>query len=300
MDVFKELTGIDLGDMQEQRAKNEEKRAETDKKQQENEAQREKERRAREQAEEEARLPSEAKLQLQREKDAEVKKNEGNDFYKKKDFAKAIELYKAAIELNPKEIMYYSNLAAVYIEQKNYDLAMAELEAALQVAKSGQYDFVKLAKVLARKASVFEKMGKLEEAIETYKQALLEDNSSTIKDSMKKCEKAKKEYDIKAYINPEIAEQHKEKGTAFFAAGDFPSAMKEFEEGLRRDPKNKAIYNNRCACYIKLMEPNQGLKDAEKALEIDPLFVRAWARKGTCHQMMKEYHKAIDAFDKGL
>jgi stress-induced-phosphoprotein 1 len=42
------------------------------------------------------------------------------------------------------------------------------------------------------------------------------------------------------------------------------------------------------------------LKDAEKALEIDPLFVRAWARKGTCHQMMKEYHKAIDAFDKGL
>jgi len=53
--------------------------------------------------------------------------------------------------------MYYSNLAAVHIEQKNYDLAMAELETAIQVAKSGQYDFVKLAKVLARKASVFEK-----------------------------------------------------------------------------------------------------------------------------------------------
>lgn len=143
-------------------------------------------------------------------------------------------------------------------------------------------------------------MGRLEEAIEAYKQALLEDNSSTIKDSMKKCEKAKKEADVKAYINPELAEQHKEKGTALFQSGDFPGAMKEFEEGLRRDPKNKAIYNNRCACYIKLMEPNQGLKDAEKALEIDPLFVRAWARKGTCHQMMKEYHKAIDAFDKGL
>lgn len=64
MDVFKELTGIDLGDMQEQRAKNEEKRAETEKKQQENEVLREKERLAREKAEEEARLPSEAKLQL--------------------------------------------------------------------------------------------------------------------------------------------------------------------------------------------------------------------------------------------
>jgi len=31
------------------------------------------------------------------------------------------------------------------------------------------------------------------------------------------------------------------------------------------------------------MEPNQGLKDAEKALEIDKNFVKAYVRKGTCH-----------------
>jgi len=42
------------------------------------------------------------------------------------------------------------------------------------------------------------------------------------------------------------------------------------------------------------------MKDADKALELDPKFVKAWARKGTCHQMMKEYHKALEAFDKGL
>lgn len=84
-----------------------------------------------------------------------------------------------------------------------------------------------------------------------------------------------------------------------FKAGQFPAAIKEFDEGLRRDPKSKAIYSNRCAAYIKLMEPATALKDADKALEIDPTFVRAWARKGTCHQMMKEYHKALEAFDKG-
>ena len=42
------------------------------------------------------------------------------------------------------------------------------------------------------------------------------------------------------------------------------------------------------------------MKDANKALELDNTFVKAWARKGTCHQMMKEYHKALEAFDKGL
>jgi stress-induced-phosphoprotein 1 len=39
------------------------------------------------------------------------------------------------------------------------------------------------------------------------------------------------------------------------------------------------------------------MKDATKALELDPKFVKGWAIKGTCHQMMKEYHKALDAFD---
>lgn len=48
------------------------------------------------------------------------------------------------------------------------------------------------------------------------------------------------------------------------------------------------------------MEPNQALKDCDKALELDPTFVKVWARKATCHQMMKEYHKAIKACDEGL
>jgi tetratricopeptide (TPR) repeat protein len=64
-------------------------------------------------------------MQLQRTKEAEVKKLEGNEFYKKKDFNKALELYSAAIELNPSELLYYTNMAAVFIEQKKYDEAIA-------------------------------------------------------------------------------------------------------------------------------------------------------------------------------
>lgn len=52
---------------------------------------------------------------------AEAKKNEGNAHYKKKDFPKAIELYQEAIDICPEEIIYYSNLAAVYIEMKEFD-----------------------------------------------------------------------------------------------------------------------------------------------------------------------------------
>jgi len=96
------------------------------------------------------------------------------------------------------------------------------------------------------------------------------------------------------------AEQHKDAGNLLFKAGDFPGAIKEFNEGLKRDPVNKFLYSNRSFAYIKLMEPTSAMKDADKALELDPLFVKAWARKGTCHQLHKEFHKAMDAFAKGM
>ena len=157
-------------------------------------------------------MPSEERQKLQRIKDAEVKKQEGNEFYKKKDFAQALELYTAAIELNPEELLYYTNMAAVYIEQKKFDQAIAQCDTAIAKAREGAYDFVKLAKV-------------------------------------------KKETEARAYLNPEIAEAHKNKGIELFKSGDFPGAIKEFDEGLRRDPLSTALYSNRSAAFIKLLEP---------------------------------------------
>lgn len=96
------------------------------------------------------------------------------------------------------------------------------------------------------------------------------------------------------------AEEHRLKGNDLFKDGLFPAALKEYEEGIKRDPKAVAIYSNRCATYIKLMEFATALKDADKCLELDPNFVKAYARKGTCHHFLKEYHKALKAFDNGL
>ena len=121
-----------------------------------------------------------------------------------------------------------------------------------------------------------------------------------MKDQLKKAEKAKKEDEERKLIDPEKAEEYRQSGNKLFESGNFPGAIKEYTEGLRRDPNSKALFSNRCAAYIKMMEWNYGLKDAEKCLQLDPNFVKAYARKGTIHHFMKEYHKALDCFDKGL
>lgn len=65
-------------------------------------------------------MTEEEKEQKSRKERAEAKKVEGNAFYKKKDFVKALELYNEAVEIDPTEINYYNNIAAVYFQMEKY------------------------------------------------------------------------------------------------------------------------------------------------------------------------------------
>lgn len=89
------------------------------------------------------------------EKEADALKDKGNEAYKAKKFDEALNYYNQALEKNPREMIYYSNKCAVYIEQKNLDEALRCIETAIeQYAELEIKDFSKLAKLYARKASI--------------------------------------------------------------------------------------------------------------------------------------------------
>ena len=90
---------------------------------------------------------------------AEERKTEGNDAYHAKDYPKAIKLYSEAIDIYPDEILYHSNLAAVYMMMNEFDGAIAECEKAINKTKISDHDSVKIAKVHSRIASAYEKKG---------------------------------------------------------------------------------------------------------------------------------------------
>ena len=171
----------------------------------------------------------------------------------------------------------------MFYEKKEYDKCVEECDRAIQKSKEGYYDYVKLGKALARKATAKLALKQFDEAIDLYKSSLLENNDANVKDALKKAEKQKKDEEEQKLIDPEKAEEFRLKGNEFFEKGDYPSAVREYTEGLRRNPNAKSIYSNRCAAYIKLVEWNYALKDAEKCLLMDPNFVKGYARKGTIH-----------------
>jgi stress-induced-phosphoprotein 1 len=48
------------------------------------------------------------------------------------------------------------------------------------------------------------------------------------------------------------------------------------------------------------MDFNGAKKHVDMALELDPKYVKAWSRKGDIAILMKENHKALEAYQKGL
>ena len=98
----------------------------------------------------------------------------GNECYKKKDFAAAITHYSKAIELDPAEITFVSNLAAVYFEQKDFATCVATCETAVEVGRENRADFKLVAKAMARMGNAYRRMGELDKAKTAFEKALTE------------------------------------------------------------------------------------------------------------------------------
>lgn len=88
-------------------------------------------------------LPENRRLALQ-------EKDQGNDCYKKKDFENALKHYQKAIDHDPTDITFYTNMAAVYFEQKEYEKCIKECEKAIDVGRENRADFKLIAKAFTR------------------------------------------------------------------------------------------------------------------------------------------------------
>jgi stress-induced-phosphoprotein 1 len=104
-------------------------------------------------------LPEEERIKIQNKKEAEAAKKKGNELYMKKKFAEALAAYSEAIAKDPEEITYHTNKAAVYFEMKDYDACIESCEGGIEIAKKGNYDYVKLSKAMARKANALVQKG---------------------------------------------------------------------------------------------------------------------------------------------
>lgn len=229
-------------------------------------------------------------------------KKRGNELYKKKEFSPAIVCYTEAIDIDPTDMSFLSNRAAVHFEMNNLDACITDCKEAIKVARENRADYALVAKAYVRIGNAYMKKGGefLPLALENYETAQIENRTKDVEYKIKKAQLENKKALAQAYIDPAKALDAKEIGNTFFKAGDFPAAVVNYTEAIKRDPTNAVYYANRAAAYTKLTSFNEAKGDCEKALDLDPKYVKAWSRLAAIQCLMKEYHKAMKSYETGI
>mmetsp|Transcript_40369 Transcript_40369/g.89645 ORF Transcript_40369/g.89645 Transcript_40369/m.89645 type:complete len:579 (+) Transcript_40369:115-1851(+) len=237
--------------------------------------------------------------------EAQKAKEAGNEAYKKKQFDAAISHYNKALELDDTDISFLTNRAAVFYETKQWDKVVEDCEKAIERGRELRADFKLIARAMTRKGSALVQMDRLDEAVQVFNKSLTEHRNADTLKKLNDAEKMLKEKREREYINMDLCNESKDKGNTAFKDMKFPEAVQHYTEALKRgppsvNPEAYKLYSNLAACYTKLGAYPEGVKAADKCIELAPTFAKGYSRKGTLQYFMKEYDKALETYQRGL
>ncbi len=73
-----------------------------------------------------------------------------------------------------------------------------------------------------------------------------------------------------------------------------------YDKAIQVRPTDAILYANRAAVRLSLNLADAALEDANKAVELDKAYSKAYYRKGQAHNAKREYAAALQAFETGM
>uniref|UniRef100_A0A7S2F866 Uncharacterized protein n=1 Tax=Alexandrium andersonii TaxID=327968 RepID=A0A7S2F866_9DINO len=120
-------------------------------------------------------------------------------------------------------------------------------------------------------------------------------------------------------LKPEVtsrADELREQGNQFFREQKFSKAIWAYSEAIEEYPFDARLFSNRAAAQMgqlqvlyrsmpgSAVEDNsyfkEALKDLNKAIDIDPTYVKAYARKGQLWLIVNNKDEARASYEAGL
>lgn len=98
-------------------------------------------------------------------------KERGNKHYVKKEFDLALAAYEEAISIDPSNMTFLTNKAAVFFEQGEYDRAITQCQEAIELGRSHRADYADVAKAFVRIGKAQLKKDDAEAALKSFRQA---------------------------------------------------------------------------------------------------------------------------------
>eukprot|EP00123_Amoebidium_parasiticum_P001524 comp12637_c0_seq1/m.7685 comp12637_c0_seq1/g.7685 ORF comp12637_c0_seq1/g.7685 comp12637_c0_seq1/m.7685 type:complete len:258 (-) comp12637_c0_seq1:224-997(-) len=221
---------------------------------------------------------------------AEKYKNEGNEFFKQGNFAKAIENYTFSIEIDSKNAAYWNNRAAAYLKMGDTQKALRDAVKATEIDPGWDKGYW-------RKGTVHMALKEYGPAVEAFRKAM-EISPATAS--------YKRDFDEAARNVPRV-EMLKIEANVLYKNGRFAQAVEKYEAALsaataeQKDLKAD-ILNNMAACCLQQEAYNMDkvIECTTQALELRPNDSKALLRRGQAFEALEKYKKALADFETVL
>jgi len=209
---------------------------------------------------------------------AQQKKNEGNAFFKNKQYRDAIKKYTEAIEADRTDVTFFSNRSACYAAIEDWENAAEDGRQCILVDKT----FVK---GYFRYALALQNLGNLEGALDAVKRGLgIEPLNADLKKMSRELDEAIRMKKVDASI--QSAESQ-------IKAGDVTGAYKTIDSALRLDPNNDTL--NRLMSRVK---PQYEKSEKQRVAGLDP--AERVKEEGDRQFKNAEFENAIKTYTKCL
>ena len=128
-------------------------------------------------------------------------------------------------------------------------------------------------------------------------------NNKRLDQLEKKLSQLKKEFNLSEEITEEdikTANEWKEKGNSLVKEKKYKEALDCYSKAIEYNPKEPILYSNRSAMHSNLSEFELALKDAEKAMELKPDYIKSYLRKGKALEGLNRKKEALAIYELGL
>lgn len=172
-----------------------------------------------------------------------------------------------ALELNPDYAGAHNNLAAIYKETKNLELALSSLDKAIALVPDA-------AEFYLSKALILSDMGNHEGAIESFEKSLS--------------------------LNPASPDAYTGLGDALSELGRPSEALEKHNKAVQLHPGHITAWLNAARALSDLQRYDEALIACGKALALNPELAETWLGRGNVLHKLYRYDEALKAYDRAL
>jgi protein O-GlcNAc transferase len=208
----------------------------------------------------------------------------------------ALREYEAALALKPDIHAAYSNIAAIYLDQGQFDKAEDVLRRVTTLAPNFTEGFINLAVLYIRTRQPDKAITAVDRALEI--------NPDSFAAHFNKGEALTQKQDFKAalesykravYLRPDMINFKLTLGVAYSRAGERDSAQKVFEE-LTNTPLAADAYRNLGTLYSDEGRLDQAILSFERAVQLKSSFPDAYQDLGVAYLKKQMFDAAIRQF----